>query len=44
MLAELFMLRLEAIARANNEVASVSNSLFVPVALPPSTPSRDNKK
>jgi hypothetical protein len=34
MLAEIFMLRLEAAARAAKEVAPVSNSQFVPIALP----------
>jgi hypothetical protein len=38
------MLRLEAIARASNEPGAVSNSPFVPITLPQSTPTRDNRK
>jgi hypothetical protein len=34
MLAEIFMLRLEAAARAAKEAAPVSNSQFVPITLP----------
>jgi hypothetical protein len=34
MLAEIFMLRLEAAARAAKEAAPVSNSPFVPITLP----------
>jgi hypothetical protein len=34
MLAEIFMLRLEAAARAAKEAAPVSTSQFVPITLP----------
>jgi hypothetical protein len=39
MLAEIFMLRLEATARAAKESATRSTSAFVPVTLPPVKPS-----
>ena len=43
MLAEIFMLRLEATARASKESITRSTSQFVPVTLPaaPSTPTSD---
>ena len=43
MLAEIFMLRLEATARASKESMTRSTSQFVPVTLPvaPSTPTSD---
>lgn len=34
MLAEIFMLRLEAAARAAKETAAVTSSRFVPITLP----------
>jgi hypothetical protein len=34
MLAEIFMLRLEAAARASKQAAPVSSSQFVPITLP----------
>jgi hypothetical protein len=34
MLAEIFLLRLEAVARAAKDTATSSNSRFVPITLP----------
>jgi len=41
MLAEIFLLRLEAIARTSKESTPVSNTPFVPVTLPQKPPSRE---
>ena len=38
MLAEIFLLRMEAIYRASEESAPTSKSRFVPITVPPSSP------
>jgi hypothetical protein len=38
MLAEIYLLRLEAIARTLKDVAPVSNIRFVPITLPQTAP------
>jgi len=42
MLAEIYLLQLEAIARTTKDLAPVSNTPFVPVTLPQTARSRDN--
>jgi len=41
MLAEIYLLRLEAIARTSKDPAPVSNTRFVPITLPLTAPSRE---